>query len=135
MYTHNPGMRRLVGLITGLLLMSVGCQNDPFAPFEPEIGNTPDNFQFQVTALKNLSVARDYTWQHTGTVANVDQATSLSAGSATLIVRDAVGLEVYRKDLKANGSFQTAAGAPGQWVIRIALSNASGNVNFRVQKQ
>lgn len=121
-------------LVAGLLLLTLACGNDPLAPFEPEIGNAPDNFQFQVTALRDVTTTREYVWQHAGTVANVNQATALSQGSALLVVRDAGGAEVYRRDLTANGTFQTAVGTPGQWRIRVELVRASGAINFRVQR-
>ena len=43
-----------------------------------------------------------------------------------LFVRDAGGVEVYRRDLTANGTFQTAAGTAGQWRIRVELARAQG---------
>lgn len=119
---------------TVLLLAAAGCDDDPLSPFQPEIANLQDNFQFQVTALSNVTTTRDYTWINTGTTANVNQSTSLSAGSATLVIHDAANAEVYRRDLKQNGTFQTAAGTAGSWRIRVELTNASGAVNFRVQK-
>ena len=124
---------RAVGV--GAMLLTLACGNDSLAPFEPEIGNAPDSFQFQVTALRDVTVTREYRWQHAGTVANVNQATALSAGSALLVVRDAVGTEVYRRGLTENGTFQTAAGTPGEWRIRLELARASGAVNFRVQRR
>jgi hypothetical protein len=113
----------------------LGCGNDSLAPFEPEIGNVPDSFQFQVTELRGVTTTRDYAWQHSGTVANVNQATALSQGAALLVIRDAAGTEVYRRNLTENGTFQTAAGASGQWRIRVELVRASGAVNFSVQRQ
>jgi hypothetical protein len=121
-------------LAAGLLLLTLACGNDSLAPFEPEIANAPDSFQFQVTALRDVTTTREYVWQNAGTVANVNQATALSEGSALLVVRDAGGVEVYRRDLTANGTFQTAAGTAGQWRIRVELARASGAVNFRLQK-
>jgi hypothetical protein len=115
-------------------LMLLAC-DDPLAPFQPEIGNATDNFQFQVTALRDVTTTREYEWQHTGTIANVNQATSLSSGAALLVIRDAQGTEVYRRSVTENGTFQTAAGTSGRWRIRVELTAASGAVNFRVQRR
>ena len=117
----------------GALLLFLAC--DPLAPFEPEIANTPDGFQFQVTDMKAVTLRRDYAWQHSGPIANVNQATTLSAGSGILTVLDASGKEVYRRNLTDNGTFQTGPGASGTWTIRIEFVRASGTVNFRVQRQ
>lgn len=116
------------------LLLVAACGDDPLAPFQPEIANTRDSFQFQVTALRDVTATREYEWEHTGTVANVNQATSLSAGTARLVIRDAQGTEVYRRSLTDNGTFQTSAGTAGRWRIRVEIAEASGAVNFRVQR-
>ena len=126
-----PAIRRALGA----LLLATACDDDPLAPFQPEIGNATDSFQFQVTALRDVTHVAEYDWQHGGTVANVNQATALSAGTARLVIRDAAGAEVYRRDLAANGTFQTSSGAAGRWRIRVELAGASGAVNFRVQRR
>ena len=128
---HNDRIVRAVG--TAVVLAALSC--DPLAPFQPEIGNTADSFQFQVTDMRNVTLTRDYEWQHTGSVANVNQATTISAGSAILTVRDAAGSQVFRRDLTENGTFQTGAGTAGKWNIRVEFSRATGTVNFRVQRQ
>ena len=128
-------MRFVRGALAGaLLLMASGCDDDPLSPFQPEIGNSQDTFQFQVTALTDVTTTVEYEWMHTGTVANVNQSTALSAGTATLTIRDATGAQVYQRSLTDNGTFQTAAGTSGRWRIRVSLQDATGAVNFRVQK-
>ncbi|HYD54686.1 MAG TPA: hypothetical protein VEA99_18780 [Gemmatimonadaceae bacterium] len=117
------------------LALAAACNDDSLAPFEPEIGNAADNFQFQVTALDRVSATPEYEWQNTGTTANVNQSASLSAGSAVVVIRDAQGAQVYRRSLTENGTFQTQAGTAGRWRIRVELAGASGAVNFRVQRR
>ena len=121
-------------LLLGLLALSASCNDDPVAPFDAEVGNVPDSFQFQVTGVTDLSTTATYAWQNTGTRANVNQATSLSSGAVELRVNDAAGTEVYRRSLTDNGTFQTAQGVAGTWTIRVEFVDASGTVNFRVQR-
>lgn len=121
-------------LIAWILLLATACGDDPLSPFQPEIGNSQDSFQFQVTALNDVTTTVEYPWQNTGTVANVNQSSSLSSGSGTLVIRAAGGTDVYRRSLASNGTFQTGTGTAGTWTIRVELSGASGAVNFRVQK-
>ena len=64
----------------------------------------------------------------------MNQATTVTAGSITLVVEDATGAEVYNQSLAVNGTLETATGTTGAWTIRIIYTNASGTVNFRVQK-
>ncbi len=101
---------------------------------QPEITNATDNFQWQVSNLDNVTQTLTYNWQNTGTSANVNQATSPSGGSATLIVRDADGAQLYSRSLSETGTFQTDSGTAGAWTIVVELSGASGTFNFRVQK-
>jgi len=99
-----------------------------------EVNNATDTFQWQVTALDKVSQTLTYTWANTGTTANVNQASSLSGGSATLEVLDAAGTQVYGRSLAENGSFVTDAGMAGNWTVRVTLDGANGALNFRLQK-
>lgn len=101
---------------------------------EPEVNNATDNFQWQVSNLDNVSQTLTYTWQNTGTLANVDHSASPSGGTAMLTIRDADGTQVYSRGLSETGSFQTDAGTTGGWTIEVDLSGVSGTFNFRVQK-
>ena len=124
-------MCRGAAATTALLLLA--C-SDPLGPFQPQITNVPDNFQLQATGLNNVTTTVQYTWQNSGTTANVNQATVTTAGTATLIIKHAAGTQVYTKDLNANGTFVTSAGTSGAWTIRLELVSVSGTLNFRVQK-
>jgi len=126
-------MKRLMTSAAALAVLAIACNNS-LAPFQPEILNAPDNFQLQATNVKNLTSTLDYTWQNSGTSANVNQATVASTGTATLTIQDAQPAQVYTKDLTANGTFQTTTGTAGAWKIRLQLTNFSGTLNFRVQK-
>lgn len=130
---HHLFRRTLAPALVALALAA--CGDDTLAPFQPEIGNSADTFQFQVTALTNVTTTVEYPWQNTGTSANVNQSTSLSAGAANVTITDAAGATVYSKALTENGTFQTSVGQAGSWRIRVVLQGASGAVNFRVQKR
>lgn len=119
-----------------ICLILSDCSNNVLNPeFEPEISNKTDNFQFQVTDISNISQTLRYTWQNGGTMANINQSSSLSSGSATLSINDAEGVEVYRKNLSENGSFITGEGKAGSWTINVNLSKLDGTLNFRAEKR
>jgi hypothetical protein len=125
------------GVMAGLAVVTAGCGSDNvLGPANQlEVTNTTDDFQLQATALDNVSQTLIYQWEMTGAQANVNQSGSVTAGSATLRIMDGAGVEVYNGDLADTGTFQTMAGASaGTWSIRLALSGASGAINFRVQK-
>lgn len=127
-------LRRFAILAVGAMMV-LACGEDSTSPgIQPEITNVVDNFQYQVTRSQNYSGTAEYAWQNTGATANVNQATTITGGSATLVLLDADGAEVYSRSLAENGTFSSAAGAPGEWIIRIVYSGASATVNFRVQK-
>ena len=126
----------LWGLISiAALLFFVACGGQTIVQFQPEIRNLTDSFEFQVTAAKNVSQNLQYNWENTGTMANVDQASSISKGSATLTIRDPQDTLVYSRSLGENGTFVTNAGVAGTWKIQVSLSGLDGTVNFRVQKR
>ncbi|HMB68072.1 MAG TPA: hypothetical protein VKU85_02130 [bacterium] len=107
--------------------------NNALDPFQPEIVNTAASFELQATAVTNVTTTQDYTWQNAGTTANVNQATVVNDGAATLAVLDADGTEVYSSDLAVSGSFVTAAGTAGDWTLRLVLNGCFGDLNFRVE--
>jgi hypothetical protein len=99
-----------------------------------QVTNAPDDFQFQVTNLGNVEQTLRYTWTNTGDSANVNQASAITAGSATLTIRDPAGAVVYQAPLQTNGTFHTAKATTGAWGIEVRLAKTDGTVNFRVQK-
>jgi hypothetical protein len=120
-----------------VLLLSISCGGkrvvtDP--AFQPEIINQTDNFAFQSTNVSNVTQTLQYTWQNTGTRADVNQASSITSGSATITIRDSAGLQVYTASLSSNGTFMTGSGTAGGWTIRLVLTNLKGTLNFRVQR-
>ncbi len=123
-----------VGLLVSLAGMSCSKSNNSLAPFQPQITNMPDNFQFQATGVQNVTTTEQYTWQNTGTSANVNQACSITGGSATLTIYDNSNLQVYSQSLTANGTFSTSTGISGYWRIVVQLNNCDGTLNFRCQK-
>jgi hypothetical protein len=104
------------------------------APFQPQINNVADNFQFQATGVKNVSSTFTYNWSNSGDSATVNQATTVTGGSATLTISDNNGTQLYSQSLSANGTFGMTKGLHGSWTIRVVFTNYSGTVNFRVQK-
>ncbi|HET7462700.1 MAG TPA: hypothetical protein VFJ82_15705 [Longimicrobium sp.] len=134
MRTKRWVRRRTLALAAVVAAAACGGAGDPLGPFQPQVGNAADNFQFQVTGLTGVTLTRDYSWVTTGTRVDVNQATQLTGGTAAIEVTDAAQAVVYSKDLAANGTFQSSAGVAGTWRIRLLLNGARGTVNFRVQK-
>lgn len=124
-----------IAAVLGLVVQVAGCGSDPVSPgVQPEISNQVDNFQYQVTDIRGYTHTDTYSWQNTGTQANVDQSSTVTDGAASLVVLDATGTPVYSRSLADNGSFTSAAGTTGTWTIRVTYENAGATVNFRVQK-
>lgn len=127
--------RRTATILAGLsLLVTLACGSDPLAPFQPEITNAADNFQFQATGLTGVTWSKEYVWENSDVTANVDHSSAITAGTTLLTIRDHNGTQVYSAPLGASGSVTTSAGVAGtNWRIRVQLTNVSGTLNFRVQ--
>ena len=129
-----------VRLVTTVVMLGAlsACGSDrsnPLSPaVQPEVVNNTDAFSFQVTGVQNASATLDYSWQNTGTVATVNQSASIASGSATLVIRDAAGTQVYSRSLSDNGTFTSTAGVAGTWTVRVVFSGTSGTINFRSDK-
>jgi len=122
------------GYWIALACLALACGEATGPGTQPEIANRTDEFQYQVSDVRNYSGTLQYSWQMTGTQANVNQATTVTSGTLQLVILDGAGAQVYSRDLAENGTFQTASGQPGSWIIRVIYGDASGTVNFRTQK-
>lgn len=138
MKQHRAARIFAVAAFASLAAAALGACGDsagPLAPFQPQINNAPDNFQFQATGVTNVTWTFNYTWSNSGTGASVNQSTTVTSGTATVTLYDANGAQVYTNDLSANGTFTTGTGVAGNWRIKVVFTNYSGPaVNFRAQK-
>src|SRR5512146_2772245 len=118
-------MHRSKYLCLPLLLVLVGCgggYNSALNPqFQPQVANATDNFQFQTTGVTNVTQTLNYTWQDSNIRATINQSTSITAGSATITLRDSANNLVYSGDLKNNGTFTSIGGVAGPWTIQVVL--------------
>ena len=122
-----------------LLFLLAGCGGSTNSAlkqqFQPQVANATDTFAFQSTGVTGVTQKLHYAWQTTGTAASTNQASTVSAGTATVTISDVNGKVVYTGNLAANGTFVSQAGAgPGTWSIDVLLNGYSGTLNFRVQK-
>jgi hypothetical protein len=123
----------MAGALIAAALVVAGCGDSVTGLENVEVTNNTDSFQLQGSA-NGVSQTLSYTWQITGTTANIDQSGTVTGGSATLTVLDDAGTQVYTRSLSETGSFASDAGDAGSWTIRVVLSDMSGVVNFRAQK-
>ena len=127
---------RMTGLLVSFLAALItGCGGGSALnpAFQPQVANNPDNFQFQSTGVQNVTQTLQYTWSDSGMHASINQACTVSGGTATVTLRDAVGTTVYMGNLANNGTFASNAGQTGNWTIIVTLSGYSGTLNFRAQ--
>jgi len=119
-----------------LLLTAAGCSDaNILGPGNAlEVVNNAGTFEWQATALDRVTQDVSYQWVSTGTIANVNQSSSITSGTAAVRITDGAGTEVYARSLQQNGTFQTSAGTAGTWTIAVTMNEASGGaLNFRVE--
>ncbi|MGE5176348.1 MAG: hypothetical protein ACM3JJ_08235 [Hyphomicrobiales bacterium] len=119
--------------LAAAIAVAAGCGDSSTMGKDLQISNVQDSFQFQVTDMKKYSKTFTYTWANSKNAATVNQACSISEGTATLSIHDATGATVYSRNLKDNGTYPTNTGSAGGWTIILSLSKVSGTLNFRVQ--
>lgn len=122
----------LWGAVILLMVMACSDANVIGPENQLEVANNPGAFEWQVTALNKVTQTLTYSWTNPGTTANVNQASSLGSGSATVRVTDGSGAQVYTRSLSENGTFQASAGTTGTWTVVVTLDEASGTLNFRL---
>lgn len=144
--TEKVEMRlsKSLAVAAGVLVLSLGvvaCGDSPTSTppgVEPQVTNNTDAFAYQLSDLDGATGSYDYTWQNTGTLANVTHASDAGdTGSATVSIRDADGTEVYAGLFASSGEVTSSpTGTPGPWTIRVTYANYSNTqVNFAVIKQ
>ena len=131
-------------IIAAVVVVSASCDgNNIIGPEnELEVINVTDTFEFQVTALNNVTDMLTYMWENTGTSANVLRSFYLTGGAVTIDIRDADGHPISHgsfitpgdSDLDVVGTFQTPSGTSGLWAIEVAFSRTSGDVRFALHK-
>src|SRR5574341_119928 len=115
------------GLVLALTALAACSSDNVIGPGNQlQVTNAPDDFQFQVSNLNNVTQTLTYNWTNTGDSANVNQASSLTSGSATLTIRGPTGTLLYQSGLQSNGTFHTLKDAAGTWQIQVAMSKADG---------
>lgn len=107
----------------------------PGSGIQPDITDRRDEFSYRVRTVSNYSGSGLYWWHNSGLAAQVQQASSVGAGSMRLVIRDATGAEVFSRSLAEGGSFMTQNGATGRWTIQVIYKDASGTVSFRVRRK
>ena len=134
MNAFQNGLTGVAVLMAIAVLAACGNSTGPLAPFQPQISNVADNFQFQATGVTDVTWTFTYNWSNSGDSATVNQATTVAGGAATLTIYDKNGTQLYSQSLSANGTFGMTKGVAGSWSIKVVFTNYSGTVNFRVQK-
>ena len=81
-----------------------------------------------------MSATLTYSWSNSGTRATINHATTTTAGTTLLVIKDALGATVYNKALSPSLNEPTTAGQAGTWSIELTITNYSGDLNFRAQK-
>ena len=121
------------------LAFVAACSDSPTAPgIQPQITNLANTFSYQVSSIQNFTGTYAYSWQNDGTLARISHASNAGAtGTATLVVRDAAGTQVYSGQLVSSGQpLTTPVGVAGVWSINLVYSNYSNSqVNFSALKQ
>ena len=132
MYTISPAWRALQMAAVVLTFAFLECV-DPVTPYVPVVTNAVDNFEYQVP-VNGVTATTRYVWTNTGSSANVNLSSAVTAGTAALTVSDADGALVYTHALDGSGASNTGSGTSGNWMVVVTLGNAVGTVHFTLQK-
>ena len=129
-------MKFLRVMLPAVVLIVSGCGGKNLltdSDFQAQLTNETDNFAFQASNLDGVTQTIQWTWQNTGTNATVTHASAITAGSATLTILDSDGQQLHSQPLAPSGTSGLGSGSPGGWIIRLALTDAEGTIDFEVQ--
>ena len=93
-----------------------------------------DYFEYTVP-VNGVTATSRYAWETTGTVANVNLMSTVTAGTAIVTIADDDSALIFTHALDGSGVVGTGMGTAGFWSIHVELTNASGTLHFTVVPQ
>ena len=97
-----------------------------------QVVNNTNDFSFELDDVPDYSGTLRYQWSNSGTTADIDIEVAASAGIGTITIQDADNAEVFTGDIRQAGSFTSAPGRAGDWIINVILVRVAGPIRFRV---
>ncbi len=101
---------------------------------EAEVTNAVDLFTLVAPDVRGVTQDLMFSWTMTGTAARVTQASTITAGSGRLTIRDAAGALVFDRSLATGGAATTAAGTPGRWAVVLSIADYRGSIDLRIER-
>ena len=127
-----------IALAAASLVALCGCGGSGSAldpAFAPTVTSVVDTLRLQATAITAVTRPLSYSFRNTGAAATIEQACTITAGSAFLVLRDSTGILLYSKDLSQSGAFSSFAGEPGSWTVELSLADLKGTLDVRVRRK
>ncbi len=121
-------------LLAVLAVIGCGSTDEDNNNLDPDIISKVDTFSFWAGELYTVTARLTYNWTNTSESALIDHSSARLGGTATLIILDADGNQVYQDNMKSGETDITGPGNPGAWSIIVALEDFTGTVSFRVKK-
>jgi hypothetical protein len=125
--------RRSIAALVGFVALA-GCASSVGPEHDLTVVNTTDQFSFTISNLDEVTDALTFSWENTGTRAEIAILQGIEQGAALLAVQDAAGTVLYRDDIGDNNDTVTDVGVAGTWKIEVSLDNTVGSFNFTVSK-
>jgi hypothetical protein len=124
-------------LLLALLALGVGCADSVVRELgpvnDPQVVDTPSEFDFIATDLENVNQILTYTWTNSASQAELEHDSFIHHGYGVLIIRDAAGQMVDSTLLQLDLQTETQIGAPGPWTLSLNLASARGRVHFTLR--
>jgi hypothetical protein len=96
----------------------------------PAVTNTPEEFDFIATEMRNVNDKLVFVWPNTASRAAVHHNSFLHHGYGILVIQDAVGAVVDSTTLEWELESETSVGVPGDWTVSLTLASARGRAEF-----
>jgi hypothetical protein len=116
------------------LLLTLGCADSIVRALgpenDPEVINTPEEFGFTATEMRNVHERLVFVWSNSAPKAAVHHDSFLHHGYGVLVVQDAVGQVVDSTLLEFDLETETRVGTPGDWTLTLTLASARGRAAF-----
>jgi hypothetical protein len=116
------------------LLLTLGCADSIVRELDetnsPAVTNTPEEFAFIATEMRNVNDKLVFVWPNTASRAAVHHNSFLHHGHGVLVIQDAVGAVVDSTTLEWELESETSVGVPGDWTVSLTLASARGRAEF-----
>lgn len=126
------GKFKAIVLVAVILFIYSCARKSANNDISPAVNNDIDFFEFILRDAVDVNTVLEYSWDHTGSRATVEQTNDVINGDGDIVIKDAFDVERFNSRLLENSLDPTDLGDAGSWTITISLTDFDGDIHIQI---